>query len=391
MPAILGLILLTSLALLATAPAVVAADAHVPAEELRSAKPGSILRLWPLEGGVPSDYKGFRILYRSTGHDNEPIAVTGALMFPEDAGSGPPRAVVAWAHPTSGVVTRCAPTLMPDLAGTVQGIDYFTDAGYVVVATDYPGLGGPGHHPYLVGASAARAVLDSVRAARQLKSAHAGDRFVVWGHSQGGHAALFTGIEAASYAPELKLLGVAAAAPATNLVDLFEADKNTSSGRSLTSMALYSWSRVFGFPESRFVVPRAEKAFARLAGDCILSLADFMREDEDEKALARDFLVSDPATDPTILEIMTQNTPGPTPRHIPVFIAQGTADELVRPNITRAYAREICRQGGTVTFHSLPGGTHLFAGRDGAYAAYEWMGLLFAGRTPKNDCAAATE
>ena len=41
--------------------------------------------------------------------------------------------------------------------------------GYVVVGTDYPGLGVPGIiHPYLIGVSEARAVIDSVRAARDL-------------------------------------------------------------------------------------------------------------------------------------------------------------------------------------------------------------------------------
>ena len=64
--------------------------------------------------------------------------------------------------------------------------------GYVVVATDYEGLGVPGVHPYLVGISEAHAVLDSVRAARELPAAQATHRFAVWGHSQGGHAALFT-------------------------------------------------------------------------------------------------------------------------------------------------------------------------------------------------------
>jgi hypothetical protein len=35
-------------------------------------------------------------------------------------------------------------------------------------ATDYPGLGTPGVHAYLMGESEGRAVLDSVRAARNL-------------------------------------------------------------------------------------------------------------------------------------------------------------------------------------------------------------------------------
>ncbi len=91
------------------------------------------------------------------------------------------------------------------------------DRGYVVAATDYPGLGTPQTHPYLVGVSEARAVLDSVRAARALTGAQ--NRFAVWGHSQGGQAALFTGLIAKSYAPDLDLVGVAAAAPATDLGD----------------------------------------------------------------------------------------------------------------------------------------------------------------------------
>ena len=41
-------------------------------------------------------------------------------------------------------------------------------AGYAVVRTDYEGLGTPGAHPYLIGASEGRAMLDMVRAARKL-------------------------------------------------------------------------------------------------------------------------------------------------------------------------------------------------------------------------------
>jgi hypothetical protein len=41
-------------------------------------KPGSIIRVWPLEGGGPGGGNAFRILYRSTGLNGEPIAVSGA-------------------------------------------------------------------------------------------------------------------------------------------------------------------------------------------------------------------------------------------------------------------------------------------------------------------------
>src|SRR3546814_9966345 len=74
-------------------------------------------------------------------------------------------------------------------------------------------------HPYLVGGDTARSVLDAVRAARAIPGAAAGGQFAVWGESQGGHAALWTAIAAKSYAPELRLVGTAAAAPPTDLAD----------------------------------------------------------------------------------------------------------------------------------------------------------------------------
>ena len=57
--------------------------------------------------------------------------------------------------------------------------------------------------------------IDLVRAAADLpRAGHDGGWYVI-GHSQGGHAALFTGEEAPSYAPELDLKGVVAGAPPT--------------------------------------------------------------------------------------------------------------------------------------------------------------------------------
>ncbi|WP_439541976.1 alpha/beta fold hydrolase [Hyphomicrobium sp.] len=382
-----GAILLLAAAMFATGlplnPAL--AESGVSAADVEGAQPGAILRVWPLEGGVRPGYKGFRILYRSVDFNDKPLAVSGAVLFPE-TDSPTPRPVVAWAHPTSGVVTRCAPTLMPNLSTSIQGLDYFADAGYVIVAADYAGLGASGSHPYLIGQNAARTVLDSVRAARALPHTHAGDRFVVWGHSQGGHAALFAGAEASTYAPELKLLGVATAAPATDLIALFDADRNKSSGRSLTTMALYSWSHVFGFPLSDYVVPEALPGFKRLANDCIEDLSDFFKEDDDEGALPRDYLRSNPISDPRLRDTMEKNSAGVLPAGLPVFIAQGTADDLVLPRITRAYAKRICGHGAKVTLHMMDGVSHMLAGRDGAFAASEWIAARFKGHAAPSGC-----
>jgi hypothetical protein len=43
---------------------------------------------------------------------------------------------------------------------------------------------------------------------------------VVWGRSQGGHSALWTGIIGPRYTPDIKIVGVAAIAPAANMTNI---------------------------------------------------------------------------------------------------------------------------------------------------------------------------
>jgi hypothetical protein len=65
-------------------------------------KPGSIIRVWPLEGGGPmgANATAFRILYHSIGLNGEPFAVTGAVFIPAGPAPAGGRNVLAWAHPT---------------------------------------------------------------------------------------------------------------------------------------------------------------------------------------------------------------------------------------------------------------------------------------------------
>ncbi len=358
----------------------------VGSAEIRDAKPGQVLRIWPQVGGTTGNGKAYRILYRSTGPDEEPIAVSGAVFLPDAQAPRDGRDIIAWAHPTTGVVERCGPTLLPDLSGTIPGLDDMLARGYIVAATDYPGLGTPGPHPYLVGDSEARSVLDMVRAARALPDAHAGNRFAVWGHSQGGHAALFTGQMAATYAPELRLVGVAAAAPATYLVELFDADHSTVAGKTLTAMALLSWSHVFHAPLDAILAARAKRGFETVAHDCIQSIAEMLKIEQDSKGLQAGFLTGNPTKLEPWMSIMARNTPGQTPMAAPVFIAQGTADDIVRPEITKRFADHLCESGVRVELVLLDGVSHSLAAEDSAIAVVKWLADRFAGRRAPSAC-----
>jgi acetyl esterase/lipase len=221
-------------------------------------------------------------------------------------------------------------------------------------------------------------MVDAVRAARALPEAAAGPQFALWGHSQGGHAALFAGQLAAVYAPELELVGVAVAAPATDPAATLKVDIGSGTGRIITSYALWSWSRVYGVSLDGVVGARAMPVMERIAADCAESLGEMLRVSFDATALKEDFLVGDPATAEPWRDLLLINTPGREPIHAPLFIAQGDVDHIVPPAVTTAFADAMRRRGQSVSMVILPATGHLIAGRDAAHRAVAWMQKRFA-------------
>src|SRR3984885_5314618 len=254
-------------------------------------QPGTVVRQERIDG-APLGAAAYQTLYRSTGLKGGPIFVSGVVIVPQGDPPAGGRPIVAWAHPTSGVTPRCAPSLAIFLFQQIQGLRSFVERGYVVAATDSPGWGTPQTHPYLVGDSEARAVIDIVRAASGMPGAGGGKRFTVWGHSQGGQAALFTGSLTKTYAPELTLLGVAAAAPATDLVTLMNDDLNSVGGKNITAMTLWSWHRVYDASLDKILDSSATPTVDRLAHECIESPFDLVERQRTEQPLEQHFLTT---------------------------------------------------------------------------------------------------
>ena len=337
---------------------------------------------------APQGASAYRILYWSTGLAGQPIQVSGVVIVPDGAAPAGGRPIVAWSHPTTGVVSICAPSLARVFFASVQGLRQMLARGYIVAATDYPGLGTPEIHPYLVGISEARAVLDSVRAARQVPGAHANTRFAVWGHSQGGHAALFTGLLAERYAPSLDLAAIAVAAPATDLATLMTDDLGTGGGNNITAMTLWSWSRIYGAPMTQVVTPAAVPVIDDLAGLCIERWFDVLTRRGPTLDLEKSFLsVNNLAAREPWRRLLTENSPGPLPPGIPVFVAQGAADKLVPPAVTQAYIKRLCDRGSKVSVDILPRVGHAFIARDAADEAVAWIADRIAGKPAHSDCA----
>jgi acetyl esterase/lipase len=357
------------------------------APELLPGAPGSIIRVQGF-AGAPWGMRALRVVYRSTGLGGEPIAVSAVVIMPAKSPPVAGRDIVAWAHPTTGVARKCAPSLLlAQVMPTIPGLNDLVQRGYVIVATDYPGLGTDSVHPYLVGVSEGRAVLDSIRAARALTAAS--NRFTVWGYSQGGHAALWTAELAATYAPELELIGVAAAAPASDLAKLFENTLGTTAGQILTALSLWSWSHVYQAPLSSVVVPTALKPVADIGGQCVSGFVDLIVDASAYGSIQSGFLKDDPARIPPWESFLVASTPvAAAVKWPPVFLAQGSADTIVDPPVTTDFAVKLCREGVFLRYFSVPGATHDVIAEVSAAAAVRWIADRFAGKLPPTDCVA---
>lgn len=254
--------------------------------------------------------------------------------------------------------------------------------GFVVAATDYPGLGTPGVHPYLVGPVEAASVLDSVRAARQLE-VNAGNQFVVWGASQGGQAALWTAQSAAAYAPELTLMAAAASAPATDLAGIVAAKLNDRGGGVFISETLYAWGQIYpGANLDEIIKPEQRAQFERMATTCISTPAAFLTIGDlltPAAYLSVDILATEPWR-----TFFAENTPA-GPISVPLLITHGSTDDLIPIEFSEAEAARRCAKGEDVTLVRLPGVGH-DARNESGIITVGWIEDRFAGRPTGSTC-----
>ena len=334
------------------------------------------------EVGAPTGMRAWVIAYRSTGLDGEPITVTGTVVAP--SGSGSDRPLVTLGHWSVGLADACAPSrggLRPGSTLVAVGLA-FVQRGAVVVATDYPGLGTPGPHPFLVGASEGRAMLDGARAARQLAEAGAGERIAAVGHSQGGQAALWAGQLARDSAPELELVGVAAISPVGDLVETarvgFEAG-GTRSGWVNAAELVASWRETFGLAGDDILTPEGRRVTDALADAC-----------PGRVEVTGPTIAADPLDDPAWVSRLAEQSAGMTPIGAPVLMVHGLADDLVPISGSRLVRDRLCAAGDPVTLDELEAFDHVstILGRGRVEVVVEWVESRFAGIPVTDDCPA---
>ncbi|RZN13424.1 hypothetical protein CWO90_45050 [Bradyrhizobium sp. Leo121] len=347
--------------------------------------PGALLRSELLRDvRLPAGMRGWRILYTTTVNDTTRATAVATVFAPIDPPAGP-RPVITWEHGTIGMQQKCMPSLLSAPAVGIPVLDRIVRAGWVIVATDYSFAEKGGPHPYLIGEGEARAALDSVRAARQMPELTLDPRTVVWGYSQGGHAALWTGIIGPRYAPEIEIAGVAAIAPGTNLLNIFAMNQGVD--KRLGPYVALSYSRFY--PDISFeqaVRPEALAAAREIAGLC-----GFLPEEEPVRAAALTATFEGPAlatrSNPALAARLAQNG-ADHPIAAPVVIAQGAEDDVVPPAATAGYVEERCAAGQRLEYWTFVGLDHgmVQPGSKLEEPLMAWTAARFGGEPPPKGC-----
>lgn len=344
--------------------------------------PGTVVWSDELDAGdLPGEL--WAVTYRSRSTEGRAVPVSGLVAVPEGeppAGGFP---VLAWAHGTTGIDDACAPSDRG--AGAVPHLREHLEAGYVVAATDYEGLGTPGIHPYLVAESEARSVLDSVRAARELLGVEvASDRFVVLGHSQGGHAALATAERARSWAPELELLGAAALSPVADLELVIPPLFDSTIGLALGLYVAAGWPAAHAeLSSADLLTDRGVELLDDAARTCVSDMGRLVGG-----AQVDDLRVRRPTQVEAWTRRIRDNTIDPDAVTGPVFLAQGDRDVIIPPLLIDRLAGELCRSDVPLRYRTDDAADHNTIVDVAMPAVHRWFATLVEGRAVRDDCAA---
>jgi acetyl esterase/lipase len=317
------------------------------------------------------------LLYRSTGVDGKPNAVSGSLTLPKGKAPKGGWPVITYAHGTTGIADSCAPTRGYDANDLVSYayplLRRWLKAGYAVVRTDYDGLGTPGVHGYLTGATEGRSVLDAVRAARKVEP-RLSKRFVVAGHSQGGHAALFAASLAPTWVPELRLRGTVAFAPASHLAAQFPLTTQISTpGGGLGAIVALGLRAVetaqpnVGVPG--LLTPQAAALFPETLTDCY----DVLAVSSSFGGLPLNQIFQSGVDLGPLVAVIGANDPEHLRPRTPVRVEQGTGDTTVLRPFTDQLVDEYEANGVPVTYKVYDGVTHGGVVEAGAADATKWI------------------
>ncbi len=409
------------------------AFAHPPVppfyESLQTMQPNGKLGEIIKKEKIKTSVKGaqaWKIAYISSDAMERKTIATGLLIAPISKGPAEGRPILAWAHGTTGSAQNCGPSQIIDPTAPlneyflvdgnswtdygIPNVEAFIKEGYVIVATDYQGLGGGGKHQYAVAQTNGRDVINSARAASSMKEIGAGKKTVVYGWSQGGGATI-----AAASLPEyqamqgtaadnLQYLGFVALAPEDVAVMLPNVPNDEAGAAKLMNgftqanvpnVFLFAhyvmglWGTQAAFPSlklSDVLTDEGVKAVDKLsANKCIHVLADTFNYAYGDNY--KSLLKPQASNSLAWVKAFIEGSVKPVKPVAPVVIYWGTKDTAVPPVMHELYQKQMCALGANVGRNQLPGDqTHFTTPGVAAPMYLEWVKDRIAGKPLANGC-----
>jgi hypothetical protein len=330
-------------------------------------------------------WESARVLYHSTNGDTgQSTVVSGSVYVPKTPVPEGGWSVVAFGHGTVGIDEPCAPSLSPSLLNMTNWVISLIKKGYAVAFTDYQGLGAPGVHPYTDAKTEGLNVIDSVRAL-QHTFPNVSNRWAAFGGSQGGGAVWAADEQAATYAPELDLVGVVAMSPAADVSGLV--DKAMS--QTMTPDQAPAW-----FPLVEVMArlhPDLNRDDYRSGAaadywDILTSCSGPMSLDRTAAAAElknSDFVPRTPEAADRLRTLLKQWALPQQPLAAPLSILYGGKDKLIDPQWTTDAIARACAVGGTIVWDLQPDKGH---GNVDISTQFQWLADRFAGIPVQNEC-----
>ena len=286
----------------------------------------------------------------------------------------------------------------------------FINEGYVVVATDYQGLGGGGKHQYAVAGTNGRDLINSARAVSSMQELSAGKKTIAYGWSQGGGATIaaasLVGYQAqqGTVADNLQYLGFVALAPedlAAVLpkapVDQASADKlmkeftqaNVSNIFLFGHFVMGLWGTQAAYPQLKLtdvLTDEGAKAVDQLSNNkCVHVLADTFNYNYADNY--KSLLKPQASNSSAWIKALVEGSVTPVKPAAPVVIYWGTKDTVVPPVMHELYQKQMCSMGANIGRIQLPGEqTHFTTPGVSAPMYLEWIKDRMNGKPLTNAC-----
>lgn len=391
-------------------------------------KLGQVIKQENVETPIPGA-KAWRIAYISSDLNDKKTISTGLIVAPKGKAQAGGRPIISWSHGTTGNAQNCGPSQVESPARSLNqyflvngdsstdyglpSLEQFIKDGYVVVGTDYQGLGGGGRHQYAVAKTNGRDAINAARAAGSIKEAGAGKKTIMIGWSQGAGSAVGASSQATYIAEKgtafdgLDIVGIVAmsvpdlAMYAPSTIDQSSAEKMISDFTNAWSvdsfafahMSMNMWGTQAVYPDKLKLTDIFTEEGAKVLDEMYLNKCVHVSTDtinfnygSSYKTLLRSKPENAVAWATAIIDGSVDNNTKPV---APVLVLYGNKDTTLPPVMGEYYRKKICAIGGNVARVQLPGDQNHFTTPPVSAPFYlKWIKERLAGKTPGDGCAA---